>query len=113
MPYRDLFPGAVLAAAEQAAKRLPNGHADWTARRFVTLDPAPSTDLDQAFAIERDGADLILDYAIADVGLFRRGRRSGRAAAWTRGETIYLPDGKERLYPPILSEGAASLLPEG
>ena len=24
----------------------------------------------------------------------------------------YLPDGKERLYPPILSEGAASLLPQ-
>ncbi len=112
MLYRDSFPGAVLAAAEQAAKRLPNGHADWTARRFVTLDPAPSTDLDQAFAIARDGADLILDYAIADVAHFVADGDPVDAAAWKRGETVYLPDGKERLYPPILSEGAASLLPQ-
>lgn len=35
--------------------------------RFVTLDPAPSTDLDQAFAIERRGTDLLLHHAIADV----------------------------------------------
>ena len=102
----------MLAAAEQAAKRLPNGHADWTARRFVTLDPAPSTDLDQAFAIARDGADLILDYAIADVAHFVADGDPVDAAAWKRGETVYLPDGKERLYPPILSEGAASLLPQ-
>ena len=34
---------------------------------FVTLDPAASTDLDQAFTIERAGADLLLRYAIADV----------------------------------------------
>ncbi len=32
--------------------------------------------------------------------------------AWARGETIYIPDGKVSLYPPILSEGAASLLPD-
>ncbi len=33
--------------------------------------------------------------------------------AWTRGETLYLPDGKSGLYPKVLSEGAASLLPDG
>ena len=27
--------------------------------------------------------------------------------------TLYLPDGKAGLYPPVLSEGAASLLPDG
>jgi exoribonuclease R len=33
--------------------------------------------------------------------------------AWRRGTTQYLPDGKAGLYPPILSENAASLLPNG
>ena len=51
-------------------------HADWTDRPFVTLDPATSTDLDQAFAIESAGADLLLHYAIADVAWFVARRRS-------------------------------------
>ena len=97
MLYRTRFPARCSQQREQAAKRLPNGHADWTARRFVTLDPAPSTDLDQAFAIARDGADLILDYAIADVAHFVADGDPVDAAAWKRGETVYLPDGKERL----------------
>jgi exoribonuclease R len=33
--------------------------------------------------------------------------------AWTRGETIYMPDEKLSLYPTVLCEGAASLLPDG
>ncbi len=33
--------------------------------------------------------------------------------AWRRGTSQYLPDGKVSLYPPILSEQAASLLPDG
>src|SRR6195952_2242495 len=64
------FPPAVLAAADEAAKRAPTAHADRTATRFVTLDPASSTDLDQAFAIEAAGSDLLLHYAIADVAWF-------------------------------------------
>jgi len=47
------FPPAVLAAAEEASRRPVNDHVDRTAMPFVTLDPASSTDLDQAFAIER------------------------------------------------------------
>ncbi|MBN8815882.1 MAG: RNB domain-containing ribonuclease [Sphingomonas sp.] len=107
------FPPAVLAAAEQAAKRAPTAHADRTATRFVTLDPAGSTDLDQAFAIETAGSDLLLHYAIADVAWFVDDGGSIDAEAWTRGETIYLPDDKAPLYPRVLSQGAASLLPDG
>jgi len=105
------FPAEVEAAAEQAATRPITGDADWTARDFATLDPAASTDLDQAFAIERSGADLILHYAIADVGWFVGPDGALDKEAWNRGETIYLPDGKASLYPKRLSEGAASLLP--
>jgi exoribonuclease R len=107
------FPPEVTAAAESAARRAPGDHADRTALPFVTLDPAPSTDLDQAFAIEASGGDLILHYAIADVAWFVDDGGAIDAEAWRRGATLYLPDGKAGLYPRVLSEGAASLLPEG
>jgi exoribonuclease R len=107
------FPAAVLAAAELASTRAPTSHIDRTDRPFVTLDPATSTDLDQAFAIERSGTDLILHYAIADVAWFVNDGDVIDHEAWQRGTTLYLPDGKAGLYPPILSEKAASLLPDG
>ena len=107
------FPREVLAVAEAAAARRPDAHADWTDRDFVTLDPASSTDLDQAFVIEPAGNDLLLHYALADIGGFVAPGSALEAEAWSRGVTLYLPDGKARLYPPVLSEGAASLLPDG
>lgn len=109
----DTFPAEVLAAAEAAARRPLTQHVDRTGLPFVTLDPATSTDLDQAFTIERSGADLLLHYAIADVAWFVDDGDVIDAEAWRRGTTQYLPDGKAGLYPPILSEGAASLLPNG
>ena len=109
----ESFPPAVLAAADEAAKRSPTAHVDRTAMRFVTLDPASSTDLDQAFAIDVAGTDLLLHYAIADVAWFVDDGGAIDVEAWNRGETLYLPDGKAPLYPPVLSQGAASLLPDG
>jgi VacB/RNase II family 3'-5' exoribonuclease len=105
------FAAGVTSAAARAATRDISGHADWTSRHFVTLDPRSSTDLDQAFAIERDGEDIILHYAIADVGSFVSAGDTLDLESWNRGTTIYLPDGKAPVYPSQLSEGAASLLP--
>lgn len=107
------FPPEVLAAADAAAKRVPDRHADRTDMPFVTLDPATSTDLDQAFSVEQSGSDLLLHYAIADVAWFVEDGDAVDIEAWTRGETLYLPDGKAGLYPPVLAENAASLLPGG
>ncbi|RXD04911.1 RNB domain-containing ribonuclease [Sphingomonas sp. UV9] len=107
------FPADVLAAAEMAAQRIPTDHIDRLDLPFVTLDPATSTDLDQAFCIEASGEDLLLRYAIADVAWFVEPGDAIDAEAWRRGETLYLPDGKAGLYPPILGEHAASLLPDG
>ncbi|HZF94192.1 MAG TPA: RNB domain-containing ribonuclease [Allosphingosinicella sp.] len=109
----EVFPDAALSAAEAATSRVPTEHVDRTARGFVTLDPASSTDLDQAFTIERSGADQLLHYAIADVAWFVEDGGPIDREAWRRGTTQYLPDGKAGLYPPVLSEGAASLLPDG
>jgi VacB/RNase II family 3'-5' exoribonuclease len=107
------FPVDVLQAAAVAANRAATEHVDRTHLPFVTLDPASSTDLDQAFWIAPSGADLLLHYAIADVSWFVDDGSPIDAEAWRRGETLYLPDGKAGLYPPALSEGAASLLPDG
>ena len=109
----DGFPPDVMALAQTAAKRVPSQHADRTAMPFVTLDPATSTDLDQAFSIEASGSDLLLHYAIADVAWFVEDGDAVDLEAWARGETLYLPDGKAGLYPQVLAEGAASLLPSG
>jgi exoribonuclease R len=109
----DGFPAAVTAAAEEAAARTLGGeHVDRTDRRFVTLDPSSSVDLDQAFAIEVAGAEIVLHYAIADVGWFVRPGDALDIEAFERGVTVYLPDRRSTLYPTILSEGAASLLPD-
>jgi hypothetical protein len=79
----------VLAAAEQG--RSACLHVDRTAEPFVTLDPASSTDLDQAFTIARSGADLVLRYAIADVAWFVEDGDPVDEEAWRRGETLTCP----------------------
>jgi exoribonuclease R len=107
------FPPDVEAAAAEAARRPLSDHVDRTDVAFVTLDPLSSTDLDQAFSIEQSGSDLVLHYAIADVGWFVADGGPVDIAAWERGETIYMPDTRISLYPSVLCEGAASLLPDG
>jgi len=110
----DGFPPAVVEAAERAATRRPaDRHVDRTDIPFVTLDPATSTDLDQALHVEASGRDMLLHYAIADVGFFVSPGDALDAEAWRRGVTVYLPDGRAPLYPPQVSEAAASLLPDG
>lgn len=108
------FPPEVLAAADEAARRDPSAtHVDRTDVAFRTLDPASSTDLDQAFDITTDGDDVVLAYAIADVGHFVEPGGVIDQEAWRRGTTIYLPGARSPLYPEVLSQGAASLLPDG
>lgn len=106
------FPSEVMAEAEAAVKRPLTDHRDCTDMHFVTLDPASSRDLDQAFAIEVRGASIICHYAIADVAWFVDDGGAMDREAWSRGTSQYLPDGKVSLYPQNLSEGAASLLPD-
>ncbi|MGW0120672.1 RNB domain-containing ribonuclease [Streptomyces sp. NPDC003327] len=108
----EAFPPAVLAEAEAAAKspRLPS--YDATDLPFLTIDPPTSTDLDQAMHLARraDGGYRV-HYAIADVAAFVAPGGAIDAEAHRRVLTLYFPDGKVPLHPPVLSEGAASLLP--
>lgn len=106
------FPAEAVAEAERAATAWTrDGRVDATDLDLVTLDPPGSRDLDQAFALTPDGRGFRFHYAIADVGAFVVSDGAMAAEASRRGETLYLPDGRAPLYPPSLSEGAASLLP--
>lgn len=108
----DAFPPAALAEAEAAAAQGPPAtDADLGDVPFVTLDPAGSRDLDQAFHIERHDRGFTLRYAIADVPGFVRPGGAVDAEARRRGQTLYLPDGSVPLHPPVLSEDRVSLLP--
>ncbi|HEX8207908.1 MAG TPA: RNB domain-containing ribonuclease [Solirubrobacteraceae bacterium] len=78
---------------------------------FVTIDPPGSRDLDQALHIERRGEGHRVSYAIADVGAFVRPGSALDRETHARGVTVYAPDRRTPLHPPVLSEGAASLLP--
>ncbi|HEU4674958.1 MAG TPA: RNB domain-containing ribonuclease [Motilibacteraceae bacterium] len=78
---------------------------------LVTIDPAGSTDLDQALHIARRAPGFRVSYAIADVAAFVPPGGPVDVEAHARVETLYAPDEKTPLHPAVLSEGAASLLP--
>lgn len=111
------FPADVLAEASDAARVVPvdPDAADLSDLRdieFVTIDPPGSTDLDQALHLERTPDGAVLHYAIADVPAFVQPGGAVDAEARRRGQTMYAPDGRVSLHPEVLSEGAASLLPD-
>lgn len=108
----DMFPPAAQAEAEAAAKAPKLPDLDLTAIAFATLDPPGSTDLDQAYAIERSGDGYRVRYAIADVAAFVVPGGAVDLEAHRRVETLYAPDGRVPLHPTVLSEGATSLLPD-
>jgi exoribonuclease R len=99
----------VVATRAAAAPRLPE--LDRTDIALVTIDPVGSMDLDQAMFVERIPNGYRVYYAIADVAAFVAPGDAVDLEANTRGETLYGADSKVPLHPPVLSEGAASLLP--
>jgi exoribonuclease R len=106
------FPPEVEAAAEQAAQNPKLPELDRTDIPFITIDPETSMDLDQAMYLERDGTGYVVHYAIADVAAFVEPGGPVDIEANRRGETLYGADSKIPLHPKVLSEGAASLLPD-
>ncbi|MFF3331173.1 RNB domain-containing ribonuclease [Streptomyces sp. NPDC002888] len=122
------FPTEVLAEADRAAQSADPPPYDATDIPFFTIDPPTrrppppfprvatrppldSTDLDQALYLARQGTGYRVRYAIADVAAFVVPGGALDAEAHRRVTTLYFPDEKTPLHPPVLSEGAASLLP--
>jgi exoribonuclease R len=108
------FPAPVLEEAERAASAgvSRGGREDVTALPLVTIDPPGARDLDQAMHVERRLGGFRVHYAIADLGAFVTPGSALDHEVRRRGQTLYLPDGNVPLHPTVLSEGAASLLPD-
>jgi exoribonuclease R len=107
------FPADVLAEADAiATSAIEDDRCDLTDVPFVTIDPPGSMDLDQAMHLQAISEGWRVQYAIADLGSVIMPGSAIDVEACKRGETMYLPDGRVPLHPPVLSEGALSLLPD-
>ncbi len=107
------YPADALDEAERVAASPPDlPPRDETAVPFFTIDPPGSMDLDQAMHLERDGDGHRIRYAIADVPAFVRSGGDLDRVTRERGQTVYFPDVRVPLHPQVLSEAAASLLPD-
>ncbi|MFB6980605.1 RNB domain-containing ribonuclease [Streptomyces scopuliridis] len=86
---------------------------DATAIELFTLDPPAAADLDRALRLaRRPGGGFRVHYAIADVTAFVTPAGALDTEAHRRVQTLYFPDARVPLYPTVLSEDAASLLPD-
>jgi len=111
MELPEEFPAAVQAEAEEVAAGGKRPSYDATDIPFLTIDPPGSMDLDQALHVERRDGGFRVRYAIADVAAFVRPGGAIDQEAHRRVETLYSPDARTPLHPPVLSEAAASLQP--
>lgn len=109
MALPDGFAPEVVAEAEASRPVAPG--RDLRDLPFATIDPAGSTDLDQAMHLARRGDGFLVHYAIADLPGFVRPGGSVDRAARERGQTLYAPDGRVPLHPPVIGDDRASLLP--
>ncbi|MGW0333101.1 RNB domain-containing ribonuclease [Streptomyces sp. NPDC003011] len=108
----ESFPPQALADADRAAKTPALPSYDATGIPLFTIDPPASTDLDQAMHLSRRGTGYRVRYAIADVAAFVVPASALDTETHRRVTTLYFPDEKVPLHPPVLGEGAASLLPD-
>jgi exoribonuclease R len=107
------YPADALAEAERVSAAPPDlPERDESSLPFFTIDPPGSMDLDQAMHLERDGDGHRIRYAIADVPAFVAPGGALDRVTRERGQTVYCPDVRVPLHPEVLSEAAASLLPD-
>ena len=106
------FPLDLLTEAERAAQNVVMPDPDETDVPFVTVDPVGSMDLDQALYLQRSGEGYRVRYAIADVPAYVAAGSVLDAETHRRVETVYAPDERTPLHPPVIGEDAGSLLPD-
>ena len=110
---RTAFPDDVLRAASEAvvAGWSRNGRRDLCARKALTIDDPATREIDDALSLDEraDGA-VEVGIHIADPCAFIAPGDPVDVEARARGTTYYFPERKLLMIPPVLSEGAASLV---
>jgi exoribonuclease-2 len=76
---------------------------------LVTIDGQGTLDFDDAISIEETGDSFRLGVHIVDVGHFIEKNDRVDQEARLRGSSIYMPDQKISMLPPVLAEGLCSL----
>jgi exoribonuclease-2 len=101
----------------EAALQIKNGtknfsnkeRTDLTELTIFTIDGQSTLDFDDALSIERDGDQYRLGVHIIDVGHYVKKGDAIDREAFNRGTSIYMPDLKIPMIPPLLSEEIFSL----
>ena len=107
--YSDITGQGSVIAAQMAAEDF-SGTVLGKPIEIIFADHQNKPDVGGTIArkwIDQDHVD-----AIADVPAYVEAGGAIDAEARRRGQTLYAPDGRVPLHPAVLSEGAASLLPE-
>ena len=78
----------------------------------VTIDDASTTDMDDAVSVQfREDGSYRVGVHITDVSALIPAHSALDEEARNRGASLYLPDAKYPMLPPILSENLGSLIP--
>lgn len=110
----EAFPSEVLARADRIADqaaRLDFGgpRRDLTDLPLMTIDGQSTLDYDDALSIEEMGDAYLVGVHIVDVAHFVKQEDVIDREALARGSSIYMPDHRIPMLPPVLAEGVCSL----
>ncbi|MCF6521827.1 RNB domain-containing ribonuclease [Streptomyces sp. JJ36] len=105
------FPAEAGAEAERVARAPLLPDDDATSVPFFTVDRPGAPAPERALHLRRRRAGFRLYYALADPTAFVRPGGALDRETHRRARTLRLPDRRLPLHPPVLSQGAAALLP--
>ena len=110
----DKFPQSVLDRCRELVEHPGKFVAeperkDLTMLSIMTIDGQATQDFDDAISLENRGDHLRLGVHIADAGYYVKKDDPVDQAALERGSSIYMPDSKISMLPPILAEDLCSL----
>ncbi|MBW1990108.1 MAG: RNB domain-containing ribonuclease, partial [Deltaproteobacteria bacterium] len=100
---------AILLSESPGSVPDPCQRRDLTGLSLITVDGQSTADFDDALSVEADGDYLRLGVHISDVAHFIRRKDLLDAEAAKRGSSIYMPDEKIPMFPPVLADGLLSL----
>ena len=109
------FPPQVLHQAEQISTTIPpeeiRRRTDLRDCLIITIDPDDARDFDDAIEVQRTAGGWSVGVHIADVSHYVRPKSPLDREAFSRGNSIYLPDRVIPMLPKTLSNGICSLKP--
>ncbi|MEJ2727030.1 MAG: RNB domain-containing ribonuclease [Deltaproteobacteria bacterium] len=100
---------AAQVVSSSSAISVDGSRKDLTRLPLMTIDGQGTLDFDDAISLEERGDSFRLGVHIVDVGHFVQKNDLVDQEARLRGSSIYMPDQKISMLPPVLAEGLCSL----